>query len=88
MRRIALATLFALSACATTQQGVRVETVTVKVAVPTPCIKASDLPANPAPMGALSGDASRDISIIAAAGLRWRAVALERAAMLGACAMP
>ena len=57
---------------------------TVLVPTPVPCIK-GDLPAPPAPMRPLTGNAEADIAIVAAQALRWRAYAEELAAMAQGC---
>lgn len=57
---------------------------TVLVPTPVPCVK-GDLPAPPAPMRPLTGNAEADIAIIAAQALRWRAYAEELAAIVQGC---
>ena len=79
MKRIALLLSILLGGCA--HDAVP---RTVLVPTPVPCIK-GDLPAPPAPMRPLTGNAETDVAIVAAQALRWRAFAEELAAMAQAC---
>ena len=65
----------------------RVVTVTVPVAIS--CVKASDIPAEPAKIGdRLTGDAARDLPVVAASAVRLRAWGGQLAALLGGCVLP
>ena len=73
MRKITLLLLcsLALAACSHTEQGIEVRTV--KVPTPVPCVKASDVPAEPAQVGdQLNGDAVHDLGIVAPSALDLR----------------
>ena len=60
----------------------------VRVPVPVPCAPAS-LPAEPELVGpALTGNAERDIGIVAASALRLRQWGRELSALLAACQAP
>lgn len=65
------------------------QTITVREAVPTPCLAAGEVPPAPAPVGAtLNGDARHDIDLLAAAMLRMRVWQREVEALLAACEAP
>lgn len=60
-----------LSACATTEPAIQVREV--RVPTPVPCVKASDVPAEPAQVGdQLNGDAVHDLGIVAPSALELR----------------
>lgn len=84
MRAIILALM--LTGCAATPPpGIEVRTVTVDRPVAVPCVK-GPLPVEPERVAdKLTGDAVRDLDIVAASAIRLRAYAGEMRAMLGAC---
>lgn len=86
MNRLLVPALFlSLSACNTTQPGVRIEQV--EVAVPQPCLPASKIPAEPPTVAdQLTGNAAADLPIIAASALGLRAWGRVMHGALTACA--
>ena len=81
MKRLALILALALSACASRPREVRVP-------VSVPCAPAK-LPTEPALVGpTLTGNAERDIGIVAASALRLRQWGRELSALLAACQAP
>jgi hypothetical protein len=80
----------ALSACArpaVPPPAVEVRTVTVDRPVAVPCVRKSDIPAEPAKIGdRLTGDARRDLDLVSASALRLRAWGRQMVAVLTGCA--
>ena len=63
--------------------------VRVEVPVAISCVKASDIPAEPAKIGGrLTGDAATDLPVVAASAVRLRAYAGQLAALLTGCILP
>ncbi|MEG3086197.1 hypothetical protein [Sphingomonas sp. PB4P5] len=89
MRYLLLAVL-ALSACSKPDlppPAVEVRTVTVDRVVTAACVKASDIPQEPAKVGdKLTGDARRDLDTVSASAMRLRAWGMIAVAMLRGCA--
>ena len=81
----ALLLALTLSACATPQTGVQVVKQDVYVPVPVPCVKQSDIAAEPAPVGVLPSDARASADLLGAADLTLRAWGHGLAAVLQAC---
>jgi hypothetical protein len=79
VKRLILAVLLPLAGCAHDALP-----KAVLVPTPVPCVK-GDLPAPPAPMPPLTGNAEADVAIVAAPALRWRAYAEELAAVAQGC---
>lgn len=92
MRAVLLCVL--LAGCATTQTpapkpGVQVIYRDVKVPVAVYCVLAKDVPTEPERVtGKLTGDARRDLDVLAAANLRLRSWGRTLVAILGGCAKP
>lgn len=85
MRRLALAPLALLAACATTPGAVEVREV--RVPTPVACVSADAIPPEPAKVGGqLAGDAVTDSSILAASALELRKWGQELSALLTGCA--
>jgi hypothetical protein len=82
MRKIALMlTALALAGCAHDQPAIEVRTV--KVPTPVPCVKASDVPAEPAQVGdQLNGDAVHDLGIVAPSTIELRKWGRELRALI------
>lgn len=83
MRKITLLLFasLALAACSHTEPGIEVRTV--KVPTPVPCVKASDVPAEPAQVGdQLNGDAVHDLGIVAPSALDLRKWGRELRALI------
>lgn len=89
MRAIALAPLFLCAACSTTPcppPAISVRTVEVVKPVPVACVKPEQVPAMPPRVGDdLTGDAQRDLDVVAASAIRLRAALDQALALLGAC---
>lgn len=78
-----------LAGCATTPPAIEVRTVTVDRIVAVSCLKASDIPGEPALIGdRLTGDAARDLPTVAASAIRLRAWGRTAVALLGGCVLP
>ena len=70
-----------------TPPAVEVRTITVDRPVAVSCLKLSDIPAEPAKIGdKLTGDARRDLDLVAGSATRLRSWGLTMAAMLRGCA--
>ena len=80
----------ALSACAQTPPpAIEVRTVTVEVPIATSCVRAADIPTEPATISdKLTGNASADLNTVAASAVRLRAWGRTLVALLGACVLP
>lgn len=92
MKRLMMAPLMgammALAACATTTPCVpSIQTQTVNVPVPTACINASDIPAEPGTV-TLTGDARNDDALLAAKLAAVRVWGRSLVAMIGPCTKP
>lgn len=78
-----------LCACATTPcppPAISVRTVEVVKPVPVACVKPEQVPAMPPRVGDdLTGDAQRDLDVVAASAIRLRAALDQALALLGAC---
>lgn len=73
MRKTALLmiTALGLAACSHNEPGIEVRTVNVPT--PVPCVKASDVPAEPEQVGdQLNGDAVHDLGVVAPSALELR----------------
>lgn len=78
-----------LAACKTTEPAPRVVFRDVRVPVVTYCVKAEDIPPEPALIGSqLSGDAARDIGPIAISASELRKAFRIARALLVACVKP
>lgn len=79
----------ALAGCATSPTpppAIVVKTERVEVPIPTPCVDADQIPAMPPRVGdRLTGDAARDLDVVAASAIRLRAALGKALALLGAC---
>lgn len=85
MKRIAILALFALPACQS-PAPVGIEVRTVEVPTPVACIKADQLPPEPARVGSsLTGNAVLDLAIVSASALELRRWGEEQAALLAGC---
>lgn len=83
MRKTALLMLaaLALAGCKTTSPAIEVRTV--KVPTPVPCVKSSDVPAEPAQVGdQLNGDAAHDLGIVAPSAIELRRWGRELRALI------
>lgn len=87
MKRVLCLALL-LGACNHTQPGIEVRTV--EVPTPVACVSAEQLETaeSTQPTGdlALTGDANKDLPIVAARGLDWKAYALDMLAIVKGCA--
>lgn len=84
----ALGAIFALAGCGgqLPPPEIRVERVEIDRPVAVSCVKAEDIPAIPARVGdQLTGDAVRDLDLIAANALRLRAALDQAVALLVGC---
>ena len=69
--------------------AIAVRTVTIDRPVAISCVKASDIPTAPPMIGKrLTGDAARDLPVVAASAVRLRAYGAQLAALLGGCLLP
>lgn len=84
--RLAIAiSAITLAGCQTTQPAVEVRTI--RTPVPTPCLPADRIPAEPPTVAdSLTGNAAADLPIVAASALTLRAWGRELSAALTACA--
>ena len=79
-----------LAACTPTPHpAIEVRVVEKIVPVAVSCVKASDVPSEPALVGdKLTGDAARDLPTVAASAVRLRAWGRTLAALVSACVLP
>lgn len=89
MKRLTILALFALSACAHPEPGIRVETVEVIKPVPVYCATREQIPAEPALVGnRLTGNAAADIGPVAESALELRKVVRTLLAIVQGCVAP
>ena len=89
IRGLALALLLAGCAGRVPPPAIEARVVTVDRPVAISCVKASDIPAEPTKIGdRLTGDAARDLPVVAASAVRLRAWGGQLAALLGGCILP
>jgi hypothetical protein len=84
---IACFALLLLTACASNPDAPVVETVTVRVPVPVPCIDAAAIPAPPDPAVPATGDVGQLAAGAAAEVYAWRAYGKQADPLLRACAV-
>lgn len=87
MRRLALTIPLLLAACATIPEP-RIVTKEVLVPVSQPCIRKSDIPVEPKPIGALPANASQAADLLAAKLIDYKAGWKEMLAIVGPCTSP
>ncbi len=90
MRALIIPAILALSACAgdappCPTPPVQIRTVTIDRPVPTPCVDLAQVPTAPKAGLALTGDAGRDASLLAAQDLALRKALGEALALIGGC---
>ena len=88
IRGLAPALLLAGCAGRVPPPAIAATVVRVEVPVAISCVTASDIPAEPAKVGdRLTGDAARDLPVVAASAVRLRAWGGQLAALLGGCVL-
>jgi starvation-inducible outer membrane lipoprotein len=92
MKHLGIATLLLLAGCSHTAApppAVEIRTIEILKPVAVACIDKSAMPTEPAKIGGkLTGDARRDLDLVAAHALRLRSWGRAMAAMLSGCAKP
>jgi len=84
MRRYHLLALFTLTACSTPPVP-HVQIQRVPIPTPVACIDKADLPAEPAPIGTLPGDARQAADLLASKVMDYKAGWREWLALAGPC---
>lgn len=87
---VTIAYTLALAGCVgKVPPAIEARVVTVDRPVAVSCVKASDIPTEPAQIGdRLTGDAARDLPTVAASAIRLRAWGRKLGALVSGCVLP